>query len=127
MGLRVYRLSESAFLDPTTEDGALNLNPSTRREEVDNVYAVAAEVLLQEGVPLDAKWIEHECDGVAIHVSDEVAVAVGSELDEPAIDEILALGVRVVVFLEDDFAGKDAVKANAFTRARDAGITMKTV
>jgi adenine-specific DNA-methyltransferase len=60
-------------------------------------------------------------------VSDEVAVAVGSELDEPAIDEILALGVRVVVFLEDDFAGKDAVKANAFTRARDAGITMKTV
>jgi adenine-specific DNA-methyltransferase len=109
MGLRVYRLSESAFLDPTTEDGALNLNPSTRREEVDNVYAVAAEVLLQEGVPLDAKWIEHECDGVAIHVSDEVAVAVGSELDEPAIDEILALGVRVVVFLED------------------AGITMKTV
>jgi hypothetical protein len=33
----------------------------------------------------------------------------------------------VVVFLEDGFAGHDAVKANAFTTARNRGITMKTV
>ena len=34
---------------------------------------------------------------------------------------------RVVVFLEDGFAGADAVKANAFTNAKNLGITMKTV
>ena len=40
--------------------------------------------------------------------------------------KILDLGPRVVVFLEDDLAGKDALKANAFTNARNRGITMKT-
>jgi hypothetical protein len=33
----------------------------------------------------------------------------------------------VAVFLEDGFAGNDSVKANAFTLARDLGVTMKTV
>ena len=33
----------------------------------------------------------------------------------------------MVVFLEDGFAGSDAVKANAFTNAKNLGITMKTV
>jgi hypothetical protein len=32
-----------------------------------------------------------------------------------------------VTFLEDGFIGQDTVKANAFIRARELGITMKTV
>ena len=33
----------------------------------------------------------------------------------------------MVVFLEDGFAGADAVKANTFTNAKNADIVMKTV
>jgi hypothetical protein len=29
--------------------------------------------------------------------------------------------------MEDAFAGRDTVKANAFTRSRELGVTMKTV
>lgn len=48
-------------------------------------------------------------------------------ITDQVVDEALALRSRVLVFLEDGFAGRDAIKANAFTRARSAGITMKTV
>ena len=43
------------------------------------------------------------------------------------VEEALAMMPRVVVFLEDGFAGNDAVRVNAFTRAREVGVTMKTV
>ena len=92
-----------------------------------DAWSIAAEVFLKEGVPLDAPWTEHELGDVVVEVSDGVAVAVGAKLDEAAVRAVLDLAPRVVVFLEDDLAGKDALKANAFTNARNRGITMKTV
>lgn len=127
MGLRVYRLSESAFATGSTADGELNLELSTLRDGVDDVYAIAAEVFLKEGVTLDAPWVEHEFGDIVVEISGGVAVVVGSKLDEAAIQSALDLEPRIVVFLEDDLAGKDALKANAFTNARNRGITMKTV
>jgi hypothetical protein len=43
------------------------------------------------------------------------------------VADALELGARVIVFLEDGFAGADAVKANAVTNAKNLGITLKTV
>jgi len=53
------------------------------------------------------------------------AVTVSSAAEDTA--RALALGERVIVFMEDAFAGRDTVKANAFTRSRELGVTMKTV
>lgn len=127
-GLRSYRLGESSFLSGDhVQDGELDLSANTLREDVDDVWAIAAEVFLKEGVTLDASWTEHEFGDVVVEVSDGVAVVVGSKVDDAAVQSVFDLNPRVVAFLEDDLAGKDALKANAFTNARNRGITMKTV
>jgi len=56
-----------------------------------------------------------------------VAIVLSLEITEQIVTDALALGARVVVFLEDGFAGADAVKANAVTKAKNLGITLKTV
>ncbi|OBG34921.1 site-specific DNA-methyltransferase [Mycolicibacter heraklionensis] len=127
-GLRSFRLGESSFLHSEgTADGELDLSPNTLREGADDVWTIAAEVFLKEGVTLDAPWTKYEFGEVTVEVSDGVAVLVGSTIDDAAVQKVFDLNPRVVVFLEDDLAGKDAVKANAFTNARNRGITMKTV
>ena len=49
------------------------------------------------------------------------------DITDAVVTHALDLKPRVIVFLEDGFAGKDDVKANAFTQARNIGVTMKTV
>lgn len=128
-GLRMLRLGESNFCqaaDPT--DGALfALNESTLAGEAADWSAIAAEVLLKEGVPLHIPWSRHAVAGAEIVVADGVAVVLSPAVDMALVDAALALKPRVVVFLEDGFADADAVKANAFTNARNANIAMKTV
>lgn len=129
LGLRVYRLSESAFLDPGPDDGELLLSPSTLRDGLGNIYTVAAEVLLKEGVPLDAPWAEHHLGNVSAHVSGQVAVVVGEGIDVAVAEKVFGLDPKphVVVFLEDDLAGQDALKANLVASANSRRITMKTI
>jgi len=128
-GLRMLRLGESNFYqaaDPT--DGALfALNESTLAGEAADWSAIATEVLLKEGVPLDTPWSRHAVAGAEIVVADGVAVVLSPAVDMALVEAALALKPRVVVFLEDGFAGADAVKANAFNNARNANIAMKTV
>ncbi len=129
LGLRVYRLSESAFLDSAPDEGELMLNSSTLRASVYDKYAVAAEVLLKEGVPLDSDWVEHEVGTVSVQVSGRVAVVAGEGLDVATAERVFDLDPKphVVVFLEDDLAGQDALKANLVANAKSRGITVKTV
>lgn len=127
LGLRVYRLTESAFRDSAPEDGELNLSPSTLRDGVDDQYALAAEVLLKEGAPLDAVWGEHDFGTVTAKVSAGIAVVSGDGLEAAVVDRIFDLGPSVVVFLEDHIAGRDALKANLMANAKARGIVVKTV
>jgi hypothetical protein len=78
-------------------------------------------------VSLDAPWERHLVGGDDAVAADGVAVVVSLDIKDKVVDDALALEPRVLVFLEDGFGGRDSVKANAFTRARNAGITMKTV
>jgi adenine-specific DNA-methyltransferase len=84
-------------------------------------------VLLKEGVALDARWHRAKAGTSPVITADGVAVVLSLKITDEVSSEALALGMRVVVFLEDGFAGADAVKANAVTNARNLGITMKTV
>lgn len=92
-----------------------------------DLEAVAGEILLKEGVVLEAAWERHAASGSPVIIADGVAVVLSTAISEAVASDALALEPRVLVFLEDGFAGRDAVKANAFTKARNLGITMKTV
>jgi adenine-specific DNA-methyltransferase len=127
-GLRAYRLAESSFGAATPEPSDLfNLSDSTLLQDAPSLQAVAAEVLLKEGVRLDASWERHTAGTAVVIVADGVAVVLSLDITNDVVTEAFALKPRVVVFLEDGFAGNDAVKANAFTNARNLGMTMKTV
>lgn len=128
-GLRVYRLNESAFLEAEPDESELTLHSSTLRAGYENQHSVAAEVLLKEGVPLDAAWLEHKFGKISVHVSGGVAVVIGEGLDIASAEMVFDLDPKphVVVFLEDDLAGKDALKANLLANAKSRGITVKTV
>lgn len=127
--LRVYSLSSSNFRPAVAVEGELELTPHTLRPGVDDLYAVAAEVLLKEGVPLDAPWVKYDLVNVSAQVSGGVGVVIGKGLDMATAEKVLALDPqpRVVVFLEDDLAGRDALKANLVANAKARGITLKTV
>jgi adenine-specific DNA-methyltransferase len=125
--LRCLALERSRFHDTTTSDPAdlFDLRETTLdgRELTD---AIAAEVLLKEGVALDAAWERSEAGGAPVIAADGVAVVLSLDLTDEVVREALAAQPRVAVFLEDGFAGADAVKANAVTNARNLGITLKT-
>ncbi len=125
-GLRVFSLDESNFRMPVEGD-QLDLADSTLAWEETDWQAIAAEVLLKEGAPLDKSWERHEVAGSEVVVSDGIAVVLSDNVDNLLVEAALRLEPRVVVFLEDGFAGADAVKANAFTNAKNSGVTMKTV
>lgn len=128
-GLKVLSLGRSNFRSDDTIEGELNLSSYTLTEGADDVYAIAAEVLLKEGVPLDSEWVEHEFGKISVQVSGQVAVVVGEGLDMTSAEGVFELDPtpHVVVFLEDDLAGRDALKANLVANAKSRGITVKTV
>ena len=128
-GFKVLSLTHSNFLADEPVDGALHLSASTLRDGAGDMYAVAAEVLLKEGVPLDASWVDHDFGKVSVQVSSHVAVVVGEGLDVATAEKVFDLDPKphVVVFLEDDLAGQDALKANLVANAKSHGITVKTV
>lgn len=130
-GLRVFRLAASNFRGPQADATSLlevDLSERTVVAATSKSEDLVAEVLLKEGVALDAVWERHQVglEGVVV-VADGVAVVTSFDITNEIVDEVLSLAPRVVVFLEDGFAGRDAVKANAFTNARNLGVTMKTV
>lgn len=127
-GLRSYRLGRSNFRDSSTADpGELfDLRESTLDGD-HFMEEVAGEVLLKEGVPLDAAWSRGTAGNATVIIAQGVAVVMSLDITEAVAADALALKPRIIVFLEDGFAGKDAVKANAFTNAKNLGITMKTI
>lgn len=128
-GLRVERLGRSNFRDSMSADteGLFDLHESTLGDRDHDLDHIAQEVLLKEGIRLDATWDRHEAAGAPVIVADGVAAVMSFELTQEVVEAAMALAPNVIVFLEDGFAGADAVKANAFTHAKNAGIVMKTV
>ena len=127
-GLKVFRLSESNFLQPDTGEGTLPLLESTLQSDIEaGKDAVAAEVLLREGVPIGTAWQRMEAAGSPVISAAGVAVVLSLNITNELVEAALALGARVVVFLEDGFAEADEVKANAVASARDHEIALKTI
>jgi adenine-specific DNA-methyltransferase len=128
-GLRCLYLAPSNFVqhDLRTQTDELLMFSKTLVSDL-NVESIAAEVLLKNGVRLDASWKRQKIRTLEVVIAESVAVIVGLELDEDSIEEILELeSIHTIVFLEDGFEGKDALKANTFFACKKANVTMKTV
>lgn len=128
-GVRVLELAPSNFRNASSLDTQelFDLRESTLDDGEHVLEFIAQEVLLKEGVRLDSMWERHKASGAPVVIADGVAVVMSLEVTQEIADAALALGPKVVVFLEDGFAGADAVKANTFTNAKSANIVMKTV
>ena len=129
-GLRVFHLSASTFRATALDSDNLfdvDLGESTLVKEQNYIEDLAAEILLKEGVRLDVPWARFVAGGSDVILADGIAVVTSLDITDDVVTETLNQRPRVVVFLEDGFAGSDAVKANAFTAAKNLGITMKTV
>lgn len=123
MGLRVLRLDSGSFRQKSNAESTFDLHETTLASGKPDWNAVASQVFLAEGVALDTPITR---SGATI-ASDGVAIIATTELDESIVETALELNTRVLVFMEDAFAGRDALKANAVTNARNKGITLKTV
>ena len=128
-GLRIYELNESCFLtsDQATGEDLLSLTAETIRDGDVRDHDLAAEVLTKEGVRLDERWAWTKLAGADAVVAHGVAVVLARKVSDEIVEGALALKPRVLVFLEDGFAERDAAKANAYYACEQAGITMKTV
>lgn len=129
LGLRVYSLAPSFFRRGQAVETMplFDMSDRTLLDRALDAESVAAEILIKEGVPLDSQLNREYVAEERLVLADGVAVVQSLELTDDVVEATFRLTPRVVVFLEDGFAGKDSVKANAFTRARELGITMKTV
>jgi adenine-specific DNA-methyltransferase len=129
-GLRVLRLAKSNFRAPEEWFSAtdlFDLAETTLRFGETDINSIATEVLLKEGVALDSSWKRSPVNSGEIITAEQIAVVCARDLTENVIENAFEQKTRVVTFLEDGFIGQDTVKANAFIRARELGITMKTV
>lgn len=128
-GLKLMRLSPSAFTawGGLDADGQLTLDESTLVDLNPDMDSITSEILLREGVALDNPIVRKTVEGCVVAISSGVGVVQATVMTDVLVEGALALGERVIVFMEDAFAGRDTVKANAFTRSRELGVTMKTV
>ena len=126
-GLRVLRLDESNFVQWEPQSSDLALLPTTIASPNPDDDSIAQEVLLKEGVEVDAFWTETVVGGARAVVAGGVAVVLSRDVTPEVVAGAFATSARVVVFLEDGFAGHDAVKTNANANAKQLGIKMKTV
>jgi len=127
-GLRTFVLSNSNFDTGTdAQDILLNLREGTITAANPDWDSIAAEVFIKAGIGLDEPWARTTSGGATVVTASAVSVVTSLNLNDEVVNSVLDGGPSVVVFCEDGFAGKDAVKANAFWRCQQAGITMKTV
>lgn len=126
-GIRALRLSKSAFIDttPVVDGQFVNLFENTLDGSATN-DEIALELLTKSGVPLHAHWDVLEIEGERAVMADSVAVVLARMATQALVEKSFKLGAKTVIFLEDAFAGQDAVKANAYFAAKQANIVMKT-
>jgi adenine-specific DNA-methyltransferase len=125
-GLRSFSVSKSVFRVETTPPES---TPSLFSETLDgkaNSEDIESQISLIQGIRLDQPRISIECAGVPGFRIGSTLILTGLGLTEEAVEEAFASDVSTVIFLEDGFAGKDSLKANAFFSAKSKNIIMRT-
>jgi adenine-specific DNA-methyltransferase len=125
-GLKVLSLSKSNFRVSAQPQGD---EPQLFESTLDSDLAeenIVQELLLKLGERLDTVT-ERVTLGKGRAVRCGTTLLVPSlDIDEALVQAAITAATGVVVFLEDAFAGKDALKANAFFSAKSSNKILKT-
>jgi hypothetical protein len=93
-----------------------------------DVESVAVEVFLKNGVRLDSQWLRPSEYNGNIVISEQVCVVATLDLSMRIIESLISnYNARIIVLLEDAFAGKDDLKANMYFTCKNSNVTMKTI
>lgn len=125
-GLKILSLSKSNFhVSAQTQRDTPQLFESTLESDADE-QDIVQELLLKLGERLDTVIERVELgEGTAIRCGTTLLVP-RLEINETLVQAAITAATGVVVFLEDAFAGKDALKANAFFSAKSSNKILKT-
>lgn len=124
--VREYVLSKSTFKRKEVEDPdtLFSSDPGTLSEDWTPEW-VAAEIALSLGARLDTPWVQLSLThGSAVQIGNIVVVTT-TDLTDDLIDELVDVDATVLAFLEDGFDGKDSVKANGFSKLKNAKKTVR--
>jgi hypothetical protein len=125
-GFREYALSKSTFKRKEVEDPdtLFSSDPGTLSQDWTPEW-VASEIALSLGARLDTPWVQLSLNhGSAVQIGNIVVVTT-TDLTDDLIDELVDVDATVVAFLEDGFDGKDSVKANGFSKLKNAKKTVR--
>lgn len=124
---REYVLTTSSFVRKEVHDPDALFATDPKTLAIDSTpESAVAELLLNLGVRLDEAWERLPLgNGDAIR-SGGVIVVTSIPVTDELVDELVELDAGVVAFLEDGFADADAVKANAFSKIKNANKTFRT-
>ncbi len=128
-GCRYFRLAQSNFRQTFPISGTqipeifeTTLNDDSKDEEI------VSEIFLKSGLLLDARWEKIEEQGVKIVFSQGVGVSLNREASDESVERMLNHPeIQTLVFLEDSFQGRDALKANTYFSCKQKNKSMKTV
>jgi adenine-specific DNA-methyltransferase len=125
-GLRCFSVSKSNFrvdVEPTSATPKLF---SETLEVQPDPKDIETQISLIQGVRLDLPRTSIDCAGVpAVQIQNTLLVT-GLTLTEAAVEAAFATDASTIIFLEDGFAGKDSLKANAYFYAKSRNIIMRT-
>lgn len=124
--IREFSLSNSAFRRKEVEDpdALFTLDPRTLDDQW-TPAKVTAEIALALGARLDEEWVTLPLThGDATRIGN-IVVVTSIEITDDLIDELVDIDANVIAFLEDGFADNDSVKANGFSKLKNAKKTVR--
>jgi len=109
-GLRVFRLSKSAFSPYFAEDGIPYDNANRTLDPDATDHQIVTQIGLLNGVCLDEKWEWLTLAGAKAVLLAGNLIVLARVMSEDVLSSIKTLQFKNAFFIEDSFAGKDALK-----------------
>ena len=130
LGFKLYTLGESCFrhdVVQSEETKTPELFASTLSKPPIQLD-ILSEIQLKFGLTLDSLITKMKVAGRDVFICDNLAMILELNIDQDFLDGVLVeVKANSYVFLEDSFADKDAMRANAFFGFRNANKIMKTI
>lgn len=135
-GFRVFKLAESNF---TPWDGSIDQSPEALSKQIEMHIEhvrqgrtdedILYEILLKSGFPLSIPVETLQVDGKTVYsIHDGIMlVCLDRNLTMPSVQAIVDRLPERVVFLDEGFAGNDALKVNAKEACKLKNIVFKVV
>ena len=124
--VREYVLSKSSFKRKEVEDpdALFSNDPDTLHEDW-TPQSVASEISLSLGARLDEPWHELSLQHGRAFKIGNIVIVTTTDVTDDLIDELVDVEANVVAFLEDSFGESDSVKANGFSKLKNAKKTVR--